>query len=302
MKAVHRDAQLLVRYLKCRHIPPEQNHIAYKRQIIADKLKDTMDTSNEQNVKKYENKVNKILKSQIYRWEPIVYDNYKSLQYLLGRSAQEYSTISRIFSGIQTRDPTFKPKSYFDFGSGVGTGLWAASNLWKDSIFEYFLVDSSRSMNDLAELILRDGEENKQIELRNVNFRQFFPASIEVTYDIVLCAYSLFELPNTQSRLETILNLWNRCDGYLVLVEQGTMAGFKLINEARDFILHLNKKNESGPVGHVFAPVLRFTVYLRKPKRNFFHFSSVHTIWHVLDYWLRMELPVISSRRIYHCL
>lgn len=33
------------------------------------------------------------------------------------------------------------------------------------------------------------------------------------------------------------------------------MAGFKLINEARDFILHLNKKSNSGPVGHVFAPV-----------------------------------------------
>lgn len=33
------------------------------------------------------------------------------------------------------------------------------------------------------------------------------------------------------------------------------MAGFKLINEARDFILHLNEKSDSGPVGHVFAPV-----------------------------------------------
>lgn len=33
------------------------------------------------------------------------------------------------------------------------------------------------------------------------------------------------------------------------------MAGFKLINEARDFILHLNEKSESVQVGHVFAPV-----------------------------------------------
>lgn len=54
------------------------------------------------------------------------------------------------FTEIQTRNPTFKPRSYFDFGSGVVTGLWAASNQWKDSNFEYLLVDSSRSMNDLA--------------------------------------------------------------------------------------------------------------------------------------------------------
>ncbi len=183
LKAVYRDGQVLTRYLKGRHIPPDQMQVKYKRQIIADKLRETMDVSDEQKLKKYENKVDKVLKSQTYHWEPIVYDNYKSLQYLIGRSAQEYSTILRIFTEIQTRDPTFKPKSYFDFGSGVGTGLWAASNLWKDSIFEYFLVDTSRNMNDLADLILRNGEENKQIELRNVNFRQFFPASIEVSFN-----------------------------------------------------------------------------------------------------------------------
>lgn len=33
------------------------------------------------------------------------------------------------------------------------------------------------------------------------------------------------------------------------------MAGFKLINEARDFIVHLNKKSETEQLGHVFAPV-----------------------------------------------
>lgn len=111
----------------------------------------------------------------------MVYDDYKSLQYLIGRSAQEYAVISRIFREIQARDPGFKPSSYFDFGSGVGTGLWAAANLWKDSIFEYFMVDPSRSMNDLADLVLRDGEENKHMDLRNVSFRQFFPASVEVS-------------------------------------------------------------------------------------------------------------------------
>lgn len=162
-----------------------------------------MNVDNEEKQKKYENRVDKLLKSQVYQWEPIVYDNYKSLQYLLGRSAQEYSTISRILSEIKKRDPTFAPKSYFDFGSGVGTGLWAASNLWKDSIFEYFLVDSSRNMNDLADLILRDGEENKQMELRNVNFRQFFPASAEVSsflLMVTLNAQALFLLGNLRYR------------------------------------------------------------------------------------------------------
>lgn len=182
MKAVHRDAQALNRYLLGRHIPPEQSQIKYKRQMIADRVSPTMNLSDEKSLKHYEAKVDKVLKSKIYNWQPTVYDDYKALQYVLGRSAQEYSIILRIFTEIQNRDPTFLPKSYFDFGSGVGTGLWAASQLWKKSIYEYFMVDSSRSMNELAELILRGGEENTQMELKNVHFRQFFPASIEVNF------------------------------------------------------------------------------------------------------------------------
>lgn len=88
----------------------------------------------------------------------------------------------RIFGEINQRQPQFKPHSFFDFGAGVGTGTWAASHFWRQSIFEYFLVDASRDMNDLADLILRGGEENRQMTLRNVNFRQFLPASSEVIY------------------------------------------------------------------------------------------------------------------------
>lgn len=122
------------------------------------------------------------MNQRIYSWKPIVYDPYKSLQYLLGRFAQEYSTVLRIFSEIANRNPEFKPRSYFDFGSGVGSGIWAATNLWKQSIFEYYLVDASKDMNDLSDLLLRDGEENKEMSLRNVNFRQFLPASIDVKF------------------------------------------------------------------------------------------------------------------------
>lgn len=37
------------------------------------------------------------------------------------------------------------------------------------------------------------------------------------------------ELPSLESRLEVALNLWNKTHQYLVIVEQGTYAGFKVI-------------------------------------------------------------------------
>lgn len=56
---------------------------------------------------------------------------------------------------------------------------------------------------------------------------------LQLTYDIVVSAFSLLELPSSHSRLETILKLWNKTQNYLVIVEQGTNAGFKV------FYIHL---------------------------------------------------------------
>lgn len=71
-------------------------------------------------------------------------------------------------------------------------------------------------------------------------------------YDLVLSAYTLMELENQQKRLEAILNLWNKCSGYLVIIEEGTKHGFQLITEARNIILDAARKSHSG---NIFAPV-----------------------------------------------
>lgn len=117
-----------------------------------------------------------------YNWQPILYDSYKAWAYLFGRAAKEYAVIKQVFNEIVKRDPEFSPRSFFDFGAGIGTGTWAASEFWRKSLYEYFLVDESRDMNELSELILRDGNEDKQMSLRNVFYRQFLPASDEVRY------------------------------------------------------------------------------------------------------------------------
>lgn len=128
----------------------------------------------------------KIFYKKNYNWQPIIYDEYKSRAYLLGRAAREYAVILQVLNEIIKRDRDFTPRSFFDFGAGIGTGTWAASECWKDSIFEYFLVDHSREMNDLSELILRDGNESKNMWLKNVFYRQFLPASDEVPNQIKL--------------------------------------------------------------------------------------------------------------------
>jgi ribosomal protein RSM22 (predicted rRNA methylase) len=50
---------------------------------------------------------------------------------------------------------------------------------------------------------------------------------LQVKYDVVISAYTLLELPSARTRLETIINLWNKTNKYFIIVEQGTNAGFK---------------------------------------------------------------------------
>lgn len=183
------DGAALTRYLKARHTPIEDREMFKQKREVTKKVQEemgipdlgTLEPDNRERVKtQIKNKVKSILKKKIYSWTPVSYDKYKALTYLIGRSAQEYSAINRIFLELSKRDPEFKPRSFFDFGSGVGTGTWAVSNLWKDSIYEYFLVDTSKDMNDISDLILREGDANKHHSLKNVYHRQFLPASNQV--------------------------------------------------------------------------------------------------------------------------
>ena len=68
-----------------------------------------------------------------------------------------------------------------------------------EPFFEFYLVDSSKHMNELCEILLRDGNENKSMTLNNVYFRQFLP-SRENSYDLVVSAYTMFEMPSLRNR------------------------------------------------------------------------------------------------------
>lgn len=188
IKTLLKDCKQLDQYIGSRHPPIEQEELNGKMKSITKEVDNRMppgklSSLGEESAVNWwrirEKLIKRLMAQRNYSWKPIEYGTYESLVYAIGRGAKEYSVLTSILNELRVRDQSFQPRSYFDFGSGVGTGMWAASNLWKDTIFEYYNVDSSRHMNDLSELILREGNENEQILLRNVYYRQFLPA-IEV--------------------------------------------------------------------------------------------------------------------------
>lgn len=77
-------------------------------------------------------------------------------------------------------------------------------------------------------------------------------------FHLVLSAFTLMELPDLKTRLQTLLTLWKKCNGYMVLIENGTNAGFNLIHEAREFLLQETK--ESTDPAYLFAPVRMYMI------------------------------------------
>ncbi|XP_046733970.1 methyltransferase-like protein 17, mitochondrial isoform X2 [Diprion similis] len=265
MKPLRQAAGVLANYLNQRHPPMEKHDFINKVTEVQELMTRNIDLSKlstkeiDEFWSRNQNKVKIKLKQKVYAWAPVEYDAYKSLCYMLARGAQEYSVLHRIFKEIHLADEEFQPKTLFDFGSGIGTVTWVASQFWIKSLQEYYCVDSSGDMNQLAESIIA----NHPSKLKEVYFRQFLPSSSKIKSDIVVSAFSLFELPNVQARLDVVLNLWMRTNNYLVIVEQGTNAGFKIVNEARDFILNMSieslETDNPNPF-HVFAPCPHDTI------------------------------------------
>ncbi|XP_050542411.1 methyltransferase-like protein 17, mitochondrial [Daktulosphaira vitifoliae] len=260
IKSIIKDGQLLLNYLHSRHMPVEQKEKNKKRLQKKTELEEkyNINEMSDQQKEKFQkflyNRVEKLVAQQTYCWKPIDFNNeYVCHQYLLTRIAPEYSAIKLLFNEIKERDPDFKPQSLFDFGSGIGTVTMNARNVWGDSLKEYYCVDTSSKMNDLSKLILQGGNFNNDSALpKGLCYRQFLPGSPTLKFDIVVSAYSLFELPDMRTRFETLLNLWNKTNNYIVLIEMGTRAGFEIINEARDLFLNIYLNQDAQC--HVVSP------------------------------------------------
>ncbi|XP_027009417.2 methyltransferase-like protein 17, mitochondrial [Tachysurus fulvidraco] len=236
-----------------------ESHELRERAIELEKKWKERERGTEKNHESFETRMRKKVLSELkkttYHWTPLKYDRDLGLVYMVTRLAGGYAAVMRALNEIKKRDSSFTPHSLLDFGSGLGTALWAAHTHWGDSLREYVCVDASAAMNSLAERLLTGDTEGEDPLIKHVYFRQFLPVSPKVQADLVLAAFSLSELSTQEAREETLLTLWRKTNSYLVLVENGTKAGHQILMEAKDILLKREDK-VSGDVRRplVFAP------------------------------------------------
>jgi ribosomal protein RSM22 (predicted rRNA methylase) len=125
-------------------------------------------------------------------------------------------------------------RSVLDLGSGPGTALWAATQVFP-SLESATGVERDPRMIEIAR---RLGSQADQRALREARWVQGdLTATLpEGTWDLLVCAYALNEL-GAAERDGLIRQAWARTGKVLLVVEPGTKAGFANVLAARTRLL-----------------------------------------------------------------
>ncbi|KAF9177357.1 37S ribosomal protein S22 [Haplosporangium sp. Z 767] len=167
------------------------------------------------------------------------YGHRESIAYVAAMAPTAYSAIKNVLEEVNRRVPTLQPKTFLDFGTGPGTAIWAANEVW-DTPMKYTGVDASMAMLETAEEIL-NAMSSRGTPIQDVAFKPFMSHGPQAAkHDIVMSAFVLSELTTPALRKSTLEHLWDSTNDILVLIDRGTPNGFKVLSEAREQILGLD--------------------------------------------------------------
>jgi ribosomal protein RSM22 (predicted rRNA methylase) len=132
----------------------------------------------------------------------------------------------------------FAPRSMLDVGSGPGTAIAAAQQIFS-TIETFRAIEANAEMSRVAQSLLQT-----HIECQNtdVSSAQFGHA------DLVMLSYILGELRETQRR-EVIERAWQAAQQLLIVVEPGTPEGYDRILRVRETLLAMGA-NVAAPCPH----------------------------------------------------
>jgi ribosomal protein RSM22 (predicted rRNA methylase) len=164
----------------------------------------------------------------------IIRSDHDALAYAVVRMPATYAAVRASLARAMQIIPEFAPRSILDVGAGPGTASWAAADAWP-SIERTTLIDSNARLLALATQLgaSRDAPGPTASILKGDAAEALSGAP---TADVVMASYALTEIaPAALTRILT--QLWNLTGALLVIVEPGTMNGFKRILAYRDVLL-----------------------------------------------------------------
>jgi ribosomal protein RSM22 (predicted rRNA methylase) len=146
--------------------------------------------------------------------------------YLLTRFPATYAACYTAMSYAAEVMPRFTPESMLDLGSGPGTAIAAAQQVFP-SIHKVCAIETNNEISAFAESLLDVNIEREKRELSNAQFGNA---------DLVTISYVLGELGEPQRR-DVLDRAWQAAQQMLVVVEPGTPEGYGRILRVRETLL-----------------------------------------------------------------
>jgi len=160
------------------------------------------------------------------------------LAYIAARMPATYSAAVSVLDELHDRVPELEVQSLLDIGSGPATCLWAAGKFGR--LRQAKLVEPDREMAALGEQLLTGSLQMSGID-REWKITDFNDISSDSKYDLVISGYVLSELDGLQ-RKKLINIAWETSRHAVILVESGSMKGFRRILESRDQLISLGAR------------------------------------------------------------
>tara|TARA_Y100000588_G_scaffold334304_1_gene373710 strand:+ start:755 stop:1738 length:984 start_codon:yes stop_codon:yes gene_type:complete len=160
------------------------------------------------------------------------------LAYIAARMPSTYSAAVSVLDELHDRVPELEVRSLLDIGAGPATCLWAAGKFVR--LRQAKLVEPDREMAALGEQLLTASPRMSSID-RDWQITGCNDISADSKYDLVISGYVLSELDDLQ-RKKLINTAWETSRHAVILVESGSMKGFRHILESRDQLISLGAR------------------------------------------------------------
>lgn len=141
------------------------------------------------------------------------YQREHTIAYLYKKMPYNYMVAKRILSEVKQRMPSkFKPTSVLDYGAGLGSGLWAAQNVFSDTVQRVAAVEPSTAMRKLGKFLTEELNEKCNNSILWVDSLSMIPGigGEKGKFDLVILGFVLQEVPNAKQREMLIEALWTR--------------------------------------------------------------------------------------------
>lgn len=159
-------------------------------------------------------------------------DHETALAYVTTRLPATFAAVQTAMNEAVAGLPALSPKNLLDIGSGPGTAIWAASEIW-GTLQQATAVEACAPIREIGKHFaqhLSFPVKWHSNDIRKISFK------MEDAYDLVTVSYVLDELEQSEQK-KLISHLWQKTRELLLIVEPGTTTGWQRILEARKYLL-----------------------------------------------------------------